>query len=60
MSEFTDPLAPYYLKWHLNCLDSIKWLAGTKTKYGWQEIEWLVDYYEQKATIYWCNHQSTL
>ena len=56
-----DPLAKYYLQWRQNCLDSIKWLAGLDDDtqiictYSDDKIEWLVDYYEQKAVLHYCS-----
>ena len=56
-----DPLAKYYLTWRENCLDSIRWLAGLEVdtqipcNYEWDEIEWLVDYYEHRAMLHWCS-----
>lgn len=55
-----DPLAKYYLIWRQNCLDSIKWLAGIEIdpavpcNYSPEKIEWLTDYYEQRALLWWC------
>lgn len=58
--QLPDQLAKYYLQWRQNCLDSIRWLAGLDVDpqipctYRDDEIEWLVDYYEQRAMLHWC------
>lgn len=56
-----EPLARYYIHWHNNCVESIRWIAfnddpDIRHDYSMQRIEREVEYYEHRALLHWCEH----